>query len=330
MKYLFFLLICSILEATHPSIIKSEFIFNDPPFPSCHASTLTQTDSGSLLCACFGGTEEGALDVAIWLSNHDQEWSLPCKVAEEQDVPCWNPVLYTLPSKEVILFYKAGRNPEQWSGFIKRSHDHGKCWSEAELLPAGILGPIKNRPLLLPNGTMLCGSSIESWKRWGCWIDITTDNGLTWHKSTPINVPSQLFGMIQPALFFSKNGTIKLLARSHQIGSICAAESHDLGKTWSSAQPTSLPNPNAAIDAINLVDGRILLVYNHSKEYRSPLNIALSTDGGETWKMHVTLEDSRGEFSYPCVIQTKDGKIHVTYTWNRKNIKHVVLDPNLL
>lgn len=318
------------LEATHPSIIKQEFIFTDPPFASCHASTLTQAHSGAILCAWFAGSEEGADDVAIWLSTcEESKWNFPKKIAAIEKVPCWNPVLFTMPSKEILLFYKAGRNPQQWSGALKRSCDEGAHWSEEECLPAGIIGPAKNRPLLLSNGTLLCGSSIESWRRWGCWIDITADVGRTWSKSSPINVDSQLFGIIQPALFFGKNGAIKLLARSHQIGFICAAESYDHGKTWSEAQPISLPNPNSAIDAVNITDGRIVLVYNHSQEERYPLNIATSEDGGVTWKAAVVLEEEPGEYSYPSIIQALDKKIHITYTWNRKYIKHVILDPKL-
>lgn len=319
------------LEATHASIIKQEFIFADPPFTSCHASTLTQTHSGAILCAWFAGSEEGANDVAIWSSSCEQgKWNVPKKIAEVAGIPCWNPVLFTLPSKEVLLFYKAGRNPQQWSGLLKRSFDEGAHWSESESLPAGIIGPVKNKPLLLPNGTLLCGSSIESWRRWGCWVDITDDRGHTWHKSSPINVDTQLFGIIQPALFFGKGGTLRLLARSHQIGFICAAESCDQGKTWSQAQPISLPNPNSAIDAVNIKGGRVVLVYNHSKEERYPLNIGVSEDGGLTWEMKVVLEEEPGEYSYPSIIQALDEKIHITYTWNRTHIKYVILDPKLL
>lgn len=95
-------------------------------------------------------------------------------------------------------------------------------------------------------------------------------------------------------------------------------------------QPISLPNPNSAIEAVNLIDGRIVLVYNHSKKERYPLNIAISKDGGATWKMEVVLEEEPGEYSYPSVIQTLDKNIHITYTLNRKFIKHVILDPKLL
>ncbi len=321
------------LEAGHPAIVQEEFIFKNPPFASCHAATLTQAPSGDLLCAWFAGTDEGENDVGIWQATlSEKKWSEPRLIASEKDVPCWNPVLFTLPSNEILLFYKAGEYPLVWSGLLKRSTDEGKNWSEAQDLPAGVLGPVKNRPLLLQDGTLVCGSALESWKRWGCWMDITSDAGLTWSKSTPINVENDLFGIIQPALFFTKDGTIKMLARSRQIGFICESESKDQGKTWTAARPTTLPNPNSAIDAINITDGRILLVYNNSKspKERYPLNVALSSDGGKTWDMKVVLEDKFGEYSYPTVIQTKDGKIHIVYTWNRLHIKHVVVEPRLL
>ncbi|VHN99549.1 sialidase family protein [Candidatus Rhabdochlamydia sp. T3358] len=328
--FFFMIAFSLLLQATPSCIIKQEFIFQDAPFASCHAATLTQTDSGALLCAWFGGTNEGANDVAIWLSVLNQEWSCPKKIALEKDIPSWNPVLFTMPNKEVILFYRAGRNPQQWSSLLKRSYDEGQSWTEAQMLPAGVIGPVKNKPLLLADGTLLCGSSIESWKLWGCWVDITSDAGHTWSKSTPINVNSQLFGIIQPTLFLTKDGVIKLLARSYQIGHICSAESYDGGKTWSAAQPIDLPNPNSGIDAVRLIDDRVALVYNHSKEDRFPLNVAISNDEGKTWEMKLVLEENPGEYSYPSIIQTKDEKIHIVYTWNRKKIKHVVVDPSLL
>lgn len=331
MKQLFsgFLLFVSSICATHSSIVLEEFVFINPPFASCHASTLTEAQKGEILCSWFAGNEEGAEDVKIWIARKTKkEWSLPVVVAEEER-PCWNPVLYTMPGGDILLFYKAGAHPQVWSGFLKRSIDGGNTWLNSFDLPAGVIGPVKNRPLLLDSGVLLCGSSTESWRRWGCWIDITSDMGATWRKSLPINVDTQLFGIIQPALVFSKN-KIRLLARSHQIGYICTAESSDNGLTWSLASPTNLPNPNSAIDAINLSDGRILLVYNHSQENRYPLNIALSSDGGKTWDMRLALETEPGEFSYPCVIQTNDKLIHISYTWNRKNIKHIVLNPALL
>jgi alpha-L-rhamnosidase len=111
--------------------------------------------------------------------------------------------------------------------------------------------------------------------------------------------------------------------------------SEDLGKNWGEMTFTSLPNPNSGTDAVTLRDGRHLLVYNHVTKQsiptsgkRSPLNVALSRDG-QSWESVLTLEEEpKMEFSYPGVIQSKDGMIHITYTWKRQRIKHVVLQLN--
>ena len=89
---------------------------------------------------------------------------------------------------------------------------------------------------------------------------------------------------------------------------------------------TSLPNPNSAIDAVRLNDGRFLLVYNHSATERNLLNVAVSKDGRE-WRAALVLENQPGEFSYPAVIQSRDGLAHITYSWNRQKIRHVIVDP---
>jgi predicted neuraminidase len=304
-----------------------EFLFENPPFASCHASTITQTKSGKLLCAYFAGSDEGENDVGIWLSEKtDNGWSAPRLIAKSPEVPCWNPVLFTLPSGDVLLFYKDGPRPNNWSGVMKRSTDEGSSWSSEIALPAGIIGPVKNKPLLLNNGTLVCGSSIESWQRWGCWIDFTSDEGKSWSKSEPINLKNNLFGLIQPTLFLTSEKEMRLLARSKHNGFICTATSQDQGKTWTEAVPTELPNPNSAIDAVRLHNGDILLVYNHSTDERSPLNVAFSKDQGMHWQPLVTLENTPGEYSYPSVIQTADHWVHITYTHNRDRIKHVVLD----
>ena len=92
---------------------------------------------------------------------------------------------------------------------------------------------------------------------------------------------------------------------------------------------TVLPNPSAGTDAVTLADGRHLIVYNHTPKGRTPLNVAVSSDG-RLWAAAVVLEREPGEYSYPAVIQAPDGLIHVTYTWKRQRITHVVLDPKRL
>lgn len=119
-----------------------------------------------------------------------------------------------------------------------------------------------------------------------------------------------------------------MLCRSRQ-SRIVEGWSADGGTTWTELAAIPLPNPNSGTDAVTLSDGRQLLVYNHVERGRSPLNVAVSADG-KAWRAAMVLEDEPGEFSYPAVIQSSDGPVHITYTWNRRRIRHVILDPSKL
>lgn len=304
------------------------FIFEKAPFASCHASTIVETEPGRFLAAWFGGRAEGANDVKIWSARFDGKiWTAPEVLAEEKGVPCWNPVLFVTQAKTLILSYKAGPNPMSWSGYLKRSRDLGKTWAPIEQLPAGLLGPIKNKPIQLGDGAILAGTSAEAYHAWTCWIERSTDDGRTWRRFGPIQVPNHPYGIIQPTLLPTGDRRILALCRSRGLHAICIAESKDQGETWSSAKPSDLPNPGSGIDAVRAANGAFYLIYNHSRLGRTPLNIARSTDNGQTWRTVATLENTIGEFSYPAIIQAQDGKIHVTYTWNRRHIKHLIFDP---
>ena len=313
------------------AIVKTEFIYDQAPFPSCHASTIVQT-KGVMVAAWFGGTDEKNPDVGIWVSRYDKNgWSKVVEVAngvQQPDLryPCWNPVLFQPERGPLLLFYKVGPSPSTWWGMLTTSTDGGATWSKPTRLPDGILGPIKNKPVQLRDGSILCGSSTEH-AGWRVHMERTSDLGKTWQKTEPLNDRNE-FGAIQPAILVHPSGAIQILCRSRQ-GKITESWSSDGGKTWSAMKVTSLPNPSAGIDAVVLRDGRALVVYNHTTRGRSPLNIAVSSDG-KIWKAALTLEDQPGEYSYPAVIQTGDGLVHVTYTWKRKLIKHVVIDPKKL
>ncbi|HEU4752820.1 MAG TPA: exo-alpha-sialidase, partial [Armatimonadota bacterium] len=139
-------------------MLQQSFLFEQAPFPSCHASTIAELPDRSLVAAWFGGKEEGAPDVGIWLSRKTGDrWTAPAQVAAGDGVPCWNPVLHQLRRGPLLLFYKMGPSPQTWSGLVQRSSDGGKSWSHPEMLPPGILGPIKNKPFELPDGTLVCG-----------------------------------------------------------------------------------------------------------------------------------------------------------------------------
>jgi predicted neuraminidase len=310
-------------------VIKSEFIYDNAPFPSCHASTLVGTPTG-LLAAWFGGTAERDPDVGIWVSRfEDGRWTVPVEVANgvgfrTSQLPTWNPVLFQPRTGPLMLFYKVGPSPSTWWGMLKTSDDQGRTWSEARALPEGFLGPIKNKPVQLANGDILCPTSSEE-LGWRVHFERTPDNGQTWARTGALNDGISI-GAIQPSVLFLGEDKLLALGRTRQK-KVFRMTSNDAGKTWGQMTLTNLPNPNAGTDAVTLKDGRHVLVYNHTSRGRSPLNVAVSKDG-TTWQAAVELENEpRAEFSYPAVIQTRDGLIHITYTWKRRKIKHAVIDP---
>jgi predicted neuraminidase len=317
------------LSAAQPGLLTAEFVFDTAPFPQCHASTIVETKDG-LAAAWFGGQHEKSPDVGIWLSRQiDGKWTAPVEVANGaqhvgQRYPCWNPVLFQPRNGPMMLFYKIGPDPKTWWGMLTTSSDDGKRWSEPRRLPENIIGPVKNKPVQLANGDILCGSSTEQ-AGWQVHFERTPDLGQTWETVGPINHSDEI-GAIQPSLLFHPGHRLQAIGRTQQ-GRIFETWSHDDGKTWDKMTLTRLPNPNSGTDAVTLRDGRQLLVYNHTAKGRSPLNVAVSVDG-KRWLAALTLEDETGkEFSYPAVIQTRDGLVHIVYTWNRRRIKHVVVEP---
>ncbi|GKD43201.1 BNR/Asp-box repeat family protein, partial [Tanacetum coccineum] len=227
-----------------PLLEEVTFTKNSAPFTSCHASTIVEVDKDCFLVAYFGGSYEGAPDVKIWLQMH----KMSIKV-----VPMWNLHYLCFPSNELLLFYKIGQEVQKWSGCMKRSYDGGVTWSEREQLPPGILGQIKNKPILLENGKLLCGSSVESWNSWGAWVEDLWCN----------------------CCFSERLGIFYVV---------------------------------------------LLLAYNTIS--RSILKVAVSADDGDSWQDVATLEEAEGmEFSYPAVIESSDGRVHITYTYNRTQIK---------
>ena len=321
-------------------IVKDEFIFERASFPESHAATIAETPSG-LIAAWFGGTKEGNKDVCIYTSHlRNGQWTTPNMVADgvlndSTRYPTYNPVLYYADNGELLLFYKIGPNVAGWTGWMMRSKDHGYTWSKREALPEGFLGPIKNKPVVI-NGVLMCPSSTEK-NGWKAHIEMTRDYGKTWAKTEALNDanPTQA---IQPSILQYKDGRLQLLCRSRNT-TLNETWSHDGGKTWSPMQASPLPNNNSGTDAVTLQDGRQLLVYNHllptnswvkGKGPRTPLNVSI-TNNGKTWYAALILEDSPiSQYSYPSVIQTKDGLVHIVYTWRRERIKHVVVDPSKL
>ncbi|MCC8409670.1 exo-alpha-sialidase [Mucilaginibacter sp. UR6-1] len=326
-----------IVQAQSFKKLSSDLVFTNAPFKQCHASTIVQNKAGELLLACFGGTQEGKNDVSIWLTTlSNGKATSTTKVADgvvndTLRYPAWNPVLFKDKAGTITLFYKVGPNPREWWGMYKTSHDDGKTWSAPVKLPAGILGPIKNKPVQLKNGVILSPSSIEEMGengRWKAHMERSTDNGKTW-ANIPVDTAGK-FDVIQPSILTYSGGKLQILCRSRQ-GTVVQAWSADGGKTWGKLSATSLLNPNSGTDAVTLKSGKQLIVYNPDvpgKDWfngRGKLRVAMSTDGQKWTDVAVLENGDKEEYSYPAIIQTNDGLVHITYTYDRKNIKHVVL-----
>jgi predicted neuraminidase len=336
------------LHAAEPAILTSEFIYDTGPYPQIHASTLVETPTG-LVAAWFGGTHEKNPDVGIWLSRQvDGKWTPSIEIANgiqhtlsDGSIirhPTWNPVLFQPTDGPLMLFYKAGPSPQTWWGMLTTSTDGGQTWSHPHRLPEGILGPVKNKPVQLPDGSILCPTSEETKptnkeekETWTVHFERTRDFGLTWERTPPLH-DGLAIQAIQPSILFLGGDQLLALGRSRQ-DRVFEIRSADGGKTWGDITLGSLPNNNSGTDAVTLADGTHLIIYNHIVGTpgkwggkRTPLNLAASTDG-TNWQAALVFEDEPGEYSYPAIIQTADGLVHVTYTWKRQKVKHVVVDP---
>jgi len=307
-------------------VLESGFIYEKAPFPSCHASTIVETKDG-LLAAWFGGTHENHPDVCIYTSLCTKgKWSAPQQVADgiQNDTlcyPCWNPVLFKKDNGDVVLYYKVGKDPRTWWGMYKISKDQRKSWSAACMIPDKLLGPIKNKPARLQNGTILYPTSVETRQNWTVYLE-TSDQELNHWEKTEID--NNGLNAIQPTILFHKDGRIQLLCRSKEK-KIVETWSADQGKTWTPLRQTSIPNNNSGLDAVTLKNDIHLLICNPIEKGRNKLEVLSSPDGKE-WKSLIVLEDQpEGEFSYPAIIQSKDASVHIVYTWNRVKIKYVHL-----
>ncbi len=325
-------------------ILKDEFLYETAPFASPHAATIVETRRGDLVSAYFGGTYERNPDCCIWVNikkKGKDEWSAPILAADGMvngvKTACWNPVLTEMPNGELWLFYKVGKTVADWTGWLAKSKDGGRTWSKGEQLPDGFLGPIKNKPLLLGD-KLLCGSSTEG-KGWRFHVEIYDLKTKTWQYVGPVESmpapptiqPDTLtpIDCIQPSFLQLKDGRLQVLMRSRN-GKLATSFSSDGGLTWTPVTLTDLPNNQSGTDAVTLRDGRHVLIYNNfetlpgtKKGPRTPLSLAVSDDDGRTWRHVLTLEDSPvGQYSYPSIIEGRDGTLHMVYTWRRKRVAY--------
>ncbi|MEW5947749.1 MAG: sialidase family protein [bacterium] len=308
---------------------KEQLIFDEiPGYPSCHGSTVTELPGGALFAAWYAGAAEKATDVAIFCSRlapGAEKWSSPEILHDAPGLSEGNPVLFADGDGRVWFFYVVmyGSTWNDCKVHYRTSDDEGKTWSGENTLIGQKGWMTRNHPLILNDGTFILPIYNEVLFTPG--FILTTDGGKTW-KKTGINLRAG-GGIIQPSSVQLSDGAILAYMRTGaKEGFIMKTVSTDGGEKWSSPEPTAFPNPNAAVDLARLRDGSLVLIYNDSFYDRTPLSAALSTDEGKTWTFKRDLEKTFGEFSYPSLIQSRDGVIHVTYTYKRTNIKHAAFN----
>lgn len=323
--------------APRPPRFQRGFVSPEGLTPAVHSGTLVELPDGGLLAAWFGGSREGAADVAIYGARRDAcGWSTPFvltdRSASQRELgralrKLGNPLLMRDAEDRIWLFYVTvslgGWSTSSIS--YKVSDDHGHHWSPARRLVTtpflNISTLIRTRPLLyadagiaLPVYHELAGKFSELLR-----ID---PGGRVLAKYRMHGGRSA----IQPTVVAT--GRHRALAFFRRVGDspprVLMAQSGDGGSSWSDPIPTDLPNPDAGIAALRTPNGEYLLAYNHSELDRGGLSLALSADGLR-WRKLMDLE--RGgreeEFSYPFLIRTRGGEYHLIYTWQRRRMAHV-------
>ncbi|WP_264357291.1 sialidase family protein [Pseudarthrobacter sp. MM222] len=253
------------------------FAYLPAPTVQSHAANLLTLPDGRLGCVWFGGTQEGVPDISIWFSTLEpgsRQWSAPDQLTDDSTRSEQNPILFTTPGNELWLLYTAQRAGNQDTAEVRRriSRDSGKTWGPVEtLFPANETGGVfvRQLPVVLPSGRWIIpifrcittpgekwvGSSDDSA------VMISDDAGASWTEHVLPGSVGCVHMNIQPVA----DGSLLALFRSRWADSIYESRSSDGGSTWSEPVPTELPNNNSSIQFTALADGRLALVYNHSR-----------------------------------------------------------------
>jgi predicted neuraminidase len=294
----------------------------------CHCAAIAENDQGELLCVWYEGPYETSPDTVLKISrkpSRDSSWSAAEILFKFSGVPLGNPVLFSLGDGVLYIIYSIlfGESWKESVLYISESRDQGLIWSQPALLfpKRGLMG--KTKPIVLTTGEAAGRVLIPLYNQIDFYPVVLTAERRDWWASSGLVAETMARGKaIQPALAELPDGKILMLARTNQ-GRIWKSVSRNAGLSWSICKPTMLPNPNSAIDLLQTADSRLLLAFNNSATNRYSLSIALSENHGESW---IALRDvcrGDGEYSYPFMIESGSGGIHLVYTENRYRIKHL-------
>jgi predicted neuraminidase len=314
----------------------SELLFERIPGAAVyHCSTIAVAANGDLLCLWYGGSYESADDQTLFLARRrkgERNWQPPQPLIKGPEPLPGNGVIFVDGHKQVWIVWcrmesirPLGRG-QGWDNcrlMARHSTDHGMTWSkDTEFLDAKLRAVPRNPPARLANGDLVLPLEAIVNGVEGSIFLIGSEGGKHWRQGgfTP--------GGSQPAVIQRNDKSLFALMR--QAPRLTQIDSQDGGETWSTAVASALRNPDSGITMTRLSNGHLVVVFNDSELSRTPLSVARSLDEGHTWETPLHLESNPGEYSYPCIIQTSDGQIHVTYTYRRYSIKHVEFNEDWL
>ena len=303
------------------------------PFVSCHCSVIQELDNGELLVGYYAGAGEAKPDAAWVLARKEpgtSKFGPLSVVADTPGKPEGNGILFESAQEKLLLVYgtmhgkldgPAGPGV-RWVTCdlrMKTSSDGGRVWSEVRMIEPAWGHVPRCKPIRLRSGEIIFGTEFKDGQS-RFWM--SKDEGDTWQMTGPVSgEPNQ-----HPSLIEREDGSILALLRpAGRQGRVLWSESFDGGRTWGAAKRTDLASPFAGLDAVRLLDGRVVLVWNDSEEARNPLTLALSEDEGRSWVCRRDLVTGEGQFHYPALIQGRNGRLHLSFTNNRQTIDHVEL-----
>jgi predicted neuraminidase len=310
--------------------------------PYKHPACMEELANGDLYLVYYGGQGEYAAGTAVFGSRREQDtsrWTTPREIARDPIRSLGNAVVWRAPDGLVWLFYVV-RDGATWSTSriqFKTSSDDARTWSDASVLSLEPGTMVRNRPIVLDDGTYL----LPAYKETGGDPELVGPESTsmvfrfdpkarTWTEGGRIKSPR---GNIQPAIVQLSDKSLLAYCRRgggygpDEVGHVIRSTSRDGGRTWSPGVDTAIPNPNAAVDLIRLKTGSLLMVYNPSMNARTPLTVALSDDDGRSWTERRDVVKGPGDFAYPSVYQARDGFIHLVFTSRgRTVVNHAVFD----
>ncbi len=327
--------------------LKEHFIIPGQKGRMVHVASICEISKGNFAASWYGGTREGAGDVAIFLSffpsREKAVWTDPQVVVDRASASkelyryvkkVGNPILFTDSMSRLWMLFVTVRFGG-WSCSsinVKISEDFGKTWTPTRQLTLSpflnISELVRNNQVPLQNGAFgvpiyheFIGYFPEM-----LWIkpEKETSSDFAYRKTRIIGGREYQ----QPAVaVFDEHSACAFYRCRTEIRAVGRSITMDGGTRWSSAERLEQANPDASLDVLPLSDGRFLMVYNDHARTRENLRLALSNDRGKSWQAIATLEDTpEEEFSYPYMIRSDSGDIHLVYTWKRKRIKHLVFN----